>query len=104
MANLVFSHAPNRITAKAAPGDTTWHQLALPSGLPAPSGIVNCTVAVCTLAAAGGAGSVALIDFDKASAPTVGFPILGTDVFGVNVNIWYQLTAATDTIYFIFAS
>lgn len=88
---------------KAAPGDTSWHQITLPSALPAKSGRVNCTVAVVTLAAAGGAGSVALIDFDLAATPTVGFPILGTDVFGVNNSIWYQLTAATDTIYFLFA-
>lgn len=99
----MFAHAPDRKTVSAAPGDTSWHQLTLPDGLPPKSGRVNVTVAVLTLAAAGGAGSVALIDFDLATTPTVGFPILGTDVFGVNNNIWYQLTAASDTIYFLFA-
>lgn len=103
MSSLVFHHAPNRIVASAALGDTGWHQLTLPAGLPPKSGIVNCTVAICTLAAAGGAGSVALVGFDSASAPSVGWPLLTTEVFALNNNIWYQLTTATDTIYFLFS-
>lgn len=100
---LIFYHAPNRKTVSATPGDTEWHQLSLPSDLPPKSGRVGVSVAVCTLAAAGGAGSVALVDFDLSAAPTVGFPVMGTDVFTLNDNIWYMCTTGTDTIYFLFA-
>lgn len=105
MAELVFSHAPNRITQVIVGADTAWHKVTIPADIPLPSGVVNVTVAIVTVSAALAAGSSVLVDFDKAVAPTVGFPILGgqTDVFGVNVNIWYKLTSASDSLYLIYA-
>lgn len=103
MAEITFHHGPNRAITSAAPGDTAWHKLALPVGLPSPSGVVNAVVAVCTLAAAGGAGSVAFLNFDQVPTPTSGWPLLTTEAFGLNNNIWYQLTTGTDTIYFLFS-
>lgn len=103
MSALVFYHGPNRTIVSVTPGDTSWHELTRPSALPPASGNVNINVAVCTLAAAGGAGSYFLVNFDKASAPSAGWPVLTTEVFAMNTNIWYQLTTSTDTIYFIFS-
>lgn len=104
MSSLVFHHGPNRVTESATPGDTSWHKLTLPASLPPKSGRVNCVVAIATVAAAGGAGSMALVDFDKGDvAPTVGWPLLTSEAFEVNNDIWYQLTTSTDIIYFLFS-
>lgn len=106
MAALVFQHSPNVFTTQAAPGDTSWHQLARPSALPDPSGNVNVTMAVDTLAAAGNAaGSPVFIELNSAASPAAGkgFPVLATQVFPVNTTIWYKLTAGTDVVYFFFA-
>lgn len=106
MAELVFAHAPNRVTQVIAGADTSWHKVTIPSDIPLPSGVVNVTVAMVTVAAGGtAAGSLVLVDFDKASSPTVGFPILGgqTLVFGYNNSIWYKLAAASDSLYLLYA-
>lgn len=104
MAELVFGHSPNRLTQVVAGADTNWHQLTIPSAIPLPSGVVNVTVAMVAVGAAGAAGTV-LVDFDKASTPTVGFPILSgqTDVFGYNTNVWYKFGTATDSLYLLWA-
>lgn len=103
MAALVFHHGPNRFITSETPGNTSWNLLPRPSALPPASGNVNLNVAICTLAAAGGAGSYALLAFDQATTPSVGWPLLTTEVFAMNANIYYQLTTSTDTIYFLFS-
>lgn len=106
MAELVFPHAPNRVTQKITGADTSWHQVSIPSDVPLPSGNVNVTVAMVTVANAGNAaGSLCLVDFDQATTPSTGFPILGgqTLVFGKNANIWYKLSSASDFLYLIYA-
>lgn len=101
MADLVWHHLPNRVVTKETPGDTSWHQVTEPAGLPPKSGRANVLVGVCTLAAAGGAGSLPLVNFDLPTAPSIGWPVLTVQIFGVNNSMWYQLTSATDTIYFL---
>lgn len=101
MSALVWHHLPNRIITSETPGDTSWHQATEPTGLPPKSGRTNVLVGMCTLAAAGGAGSLFLVSFDKAVAPSVGWPVLTTEIFGVNNNLWFQLTTSSDVIYFI---
>lgn len=106
MAELVFPHSPNRVTQVIAGADTSWHKVTIPTDIPLPSGVVNITVAMVTVNAAGAApGSLCLVDFDKATSPAVGFPILGgqTLVFGYNNSIWYKLSVATDQLYLIYA-
>lgn len=106
MATLVFSNAPNRVTQVIAGADTGWHKVTIPSSIPLPSGNANITVAIVTVSNAGNsAGSLCFVDFDKASSPTVGFPILGgqTLVFGYNNAIWYKLASSSDSIYLLYA-
>ena len=100
MAELVFQHAPNQVTQVIPGADTGWHKVTPPSGVPVGPG-PNVTIAACN----SGSGGLILFDFNLATTPTNGFPMLvgTTDVFGFNTNIWYKFTNAADTLYLLWA-
>lgn len=99
---MIFAYGPNRHVQQVAGADTGFHKLAIPAEVPL--GTPNVVVAVCTLATSGTAGgSPILMNFDQASAPSIGFPVLGTDVFQVNTNLYYAFTVASDVAYFLYS-
>jgi hypothetical protein len=106
LAQLIFPHQPNRLTFSVAGADTAWHQLAIPAGVLPASGRANITMTVATVATGGAAaGGFMLVDFDKATTPTVGFPVFAGQelTFNLNNSFWYKLATATDTLYVIFS-
>lgn len=105
MANLVFNDAPNSITQALTPGDTDWHEIAVPDTVPLPRR-VNVMAAMVATGADGAAG-VTLVDFNFPAgiSPTVGFPILSgtTCVFSAKNTYWYKLGVSTDTLWILWS-
>ena len=103
MASLVFFDQPNCITQVLSPGDTAWHQITVPTAV-IQNNAPNVTAAFCALGASGAAGTV-LVDFDHATAPSVGFPVLSgtTIVIARKNNYWYKTLTSGDSLYILWS-
>jgi hypothetical protein len=103
MAEIVYAHAPNRATMSHEPASTDWAQVTLPTGVPSGSPNVN-VILTCMDSTGVADGDLILIDFNKASAPSVGFPIREGQTLSttLNTNLWIKLTTGTDEVKILF--
>lgn len=95
---------PNQIVAQVASGDTAFHKIAVPNGVP--TGTLGTKVIIKCLDESGVLdGSMILVNFNQTSAPSIGFPVSGSGQalsITFNQNLWIALTVATDIICLLF--
>jgi hypothetical protein len=102
MAEMTFPHAPNRALVSVNTGANTWAQVSVPSGL---AGLPSVYVVLKSTDSTGAVdGSLFLVNFNQATAPSDGFPVSVGQPLSTTLgqNIWVKTTTATDLIKCLF--